>query len=249
MITGKPLPDHLALAIHNVDGVIQQGILIDARILFVGMGQNEHLAVQLHALFHSGRVIAHRGTFKLIVMMLARRPVTAIRFGRLAGFALLQFLPLVKFTHDIAVEIQKGDSIQILVALTQRGIDGGQQMSAGINLVGHAVAALCIPLLDKVAVAVDQLGGRAGNIGSQNDIAVPALGRIILDGSDRNDAGIRQSGTGAQCGHAQSCCQNFQKLHCDFSLVCRSPKLCGTSAVRNFGKRRHRLQTEGRPAP
>ena len=124
--------------------------------------------------------------------MLAGRPVRTVRFGGLAGFPFFQLLPFVELAHDLAVEIQKGDGVQILRPFTEMRIEAGKQMSAGIHLVGHAVTAPRIPLLDQIAVAVDQLGRRAWNIRSQNDIAVPAFGRIILDGANWNDVGIRQ---------------------------------------------------------
>ena len=157
-------------------------------------------------------------------MVLAGSPVRAVRLGGLAGFPFFQLLPFVELAHDLAVKVQYGDGVQILRSFTEVRIDAGKQMPAGVHLVGHAVAAPGIPFLDQIAVAVDQLGRRAGNVRSQDHIAVPAFGRVIFDGSHRNDIRFRQGRPCAERCHAQPHHQRFQKPHCVSSLVYRFPK-------------------------
>ena len=58
MLVGVPFPDDLSLAVHNVDDVIKQRVLIDTRIFGVGMREHQHLAVQLRLC--AGGIVTHR---------------------------------------------------------------------------------------------------------------------------------------------------------------------------------------------
>ena len=82
-------------------------------------------------------------------------------------------------------------------------------MTAGQHLAGLGGRAPVVPFLHQIAVAVDQLG-----IGPRkNDITVPALGRIILDGSHGDDVSLGLRGARAEACGAKSQSQGFQKLH------------------------------------
>ena len=150
------------------------------------MGQHQHPAVPAKGTLHAGRIVPHGRAFKLEIMMLPRNPVGAVRFGGLAGFALLHLLKFAELAYQVAVKVQQGNSVAVLKARAQAGVQGGQQIAAGIHLVREPLSAFLIPLMHKIAVAIDQLGGtaRAPFVG-ENDIAVPAFGRVIAQGSHR----------------------------------------------------------------
>ena len=83
-------------------------------------------------------------------------------------------------------------------------------MAAGEHLGRETLAALHIPFLDQVAVAVDQLGRTAAG---ENDITVPCLGRVILDSAHGNDGGARLSHAGAREDRAEAEGQRLDQLH------------------------------------
>ena len=208
VLVGVPGPDDLALLVHDIDHVVQQHFAVDFGIAHVVVGQNQHLSVQLG--LDAGRIITGGAAFKLEVMVLTGHGIGAVGIGGLPSFALVHLKPAVVLTNDIAVEVQQSHSVVVLGAAAQAGVQGGQQVTAGVYLVGHSLAAELIPFLDQVAVAVDELG-RVGTC--QDDVTVPGFGGVVLDGSHRNDVGLRRGHAGAGKDGAEAESQRLEQLH------------------------------------
>ena len=172
------MPDDLARGVQLVQHVIQDILVGDPRVFDDAVGKHQHPAfVVLQG--HAGDIVAHGIALELEIVMHARLGDTA---------------------HDLAVEVRHHEVGGVIQApdaalLLRAGTMGTGQVAALENLGGMFGLADVLPLMDHVAVHVDEDRALAQHLGAEDRKAVPALLRLVGGGPVRE---YRGEGPGAQ---------------------------------------------------